>query len=61
MIGTGLAYAFGGALIHLFSGRPDVTLPIVGTLRIWQVAFLAAGAPGLLLAALMLTLRNAAA
>jgi MFS family permease len=58
MIGTGLAYAFGGALIHLFGGRPDVTLPIVGTLRIWQVAFLAAGAPGLLLAALMLTLRE---
>lgn len=60
MIGTGLAYAFGGGLLQLLGGEDGVTLPIVGTLRVWQVAFLAAGAPGLLLAALFLTVREPA-
>jgi MFS family permease len=58
MLGTGLAYAFGGALVHLFGARHGIALPIVGTMQIWQVAFLAAGAPGLVLALLLMTLRE---
>lgn len=56
VLGTGLAYAFGGGLISLLGARPEVSVPLIGTLRIWQVALLAAGAPGLLLAVWMLML-----
>lgn len=59
-LGIGFAFAFGGALVSMFGTRSDISLPIVGALRIWQVAFLAVGAPGLLLAVLLQTVREPA-
>lgn len=58
--GTGIALIIGGTVIHLISNTPEVTLPLVGTLRSWQVTFFIVGLPGLLVAALMATVREPA-
>lgn len=58
--GTGIALIIGGTVIHLISNTPEVTLPLVGTLRSWQVTFFIVGLPGLIVAALMATVREPA-
>lgn len=58
MIGSGLAFLFGGTVVGILSGRANIIFPILGEMRMWQIAFLVAGAPGLLIAALMLTVRE---
>jgi MFS family permease len=54
-IGSGLALIVGGGVIAV---TPALELPVVGHLEPWQVVFLAVGLPGLLVAALMLTVRE---
>jgi MFS family permease len=54
-VGAGLAILLGGLVVAAVTVTPTVTLPGLGTWRAWQVAFFAVGAPGLLVAALMLT------
>lgn len=56
-MGAGIALLAGGALI---AAVPAVTLPIVGALAPWQVVFLLIGAPGVLVAVLMTTIREPA-
>ena len=58
MFGSGLALILGGTVIEIVSSRPDVTLPLFGTMRPWQLTFVIVGLPGLLVAALMMTLRE---
>ncbi len=53
--GTGLALLLGGTVVHFVSGMPPVSLPVVGTLHPWQITFLLVGLPGLLVAALLMT------
>jgi MFS family permease len=60
MFGSGMALIIGGTVIQMVSARPDVTLPLVGTLRPWQLAFILVGLPGLLVAALVPTIREPA-
>lgn len=55
-VGIGLAFLFGGALITLFEGIGDIDLGVLGTFKPWQATFFAVGAPGLLVALLVLTL-----
>jgi MFS family permease len=57
-LGSGLAYFIGGWLVGLVSSVGVVRLPLVGTLRAWQTVFMLVGAPGLLVALLMLTIRD---
>jgi MFS family permease len=57
-IGAGLAFLLGGQLVLAVSGASGVEWPVVGTLAPWQLAFVAVGLPGLLVAALMLTIRE---
>ena len=57
-VGSGLAYVVGGQVVALVEKAPPVVLPVIGTLYAWQTAFLAVGLPGLLIAALMLTVRE---
>jgi MFS family permease len=45
-------------VVEIVSSRPDVSLPIVGTLRPWQLVFLIVGLPGLLVATLVATVRE---
>ena len=56
-LGAGLALIIGGLLLRaLASAEPR--LPLLGPLHPWQVVFIAVGLPGLLVALLMLTVRE---
>ena len=57
-VGMGIAYLVGGRVVALVESAPPVTLPWFGTLYPWQTAFLVVGLPGLLVALLMLTVRE---
>jgi len=59
-LGTGLALIVGGSLIAHVSAAPPVTLPVVGQLYAWQTVFLVVGLPGLVMALLMLTVKEPA-
>ncbi|MFO6448719.1 MFS transporter [Erythrobacter sp. NE805] len=52
-LGAGLAFAFGAQAVSLVGHLPD-SLPLVGTLRDWQLAFVLVGLPGLPVALLVL-------
>lgn len=55
-VGAGLAFIAGAGVVALVANAGEVSVPILGTIEAWQVAFLAAGLPGLLVAALFLIL-----
>lgn len=59
-LGTGLALIVGGTLIAHVMQAPPVTIPFIGTLHAWQTVFLVVGLPGLIMALLMLTVREPA-
>ncbi|NOZ43038.1 MAG: MFS transporter, partial [Alphaproteobacteria bacterium] len=45
-IGGGLALIIGGTIIEMVASGKGVTLPLVGTLKTWQMAFILVGLPG---------------
>lgn len=53
MVAVGLTYLVGGYLFRSLS-TPEYTLPVVGTLRSWQVVFLIMAIPDVLLGVLVL-------
>lgn len=55
-LGVGLALIIGGAVIQFVSASPEYTLPLIGTIRAWQLTFLVVGLPGLVLALWIMTL-----
>lgn len=57
-IGSGIAYLVGGQIFQWAAARPELVLPIVGTIRPWQIVFIVVGLPGLVIAALMMTVRE---
>lgn len=57
-MGAALAMLVGGGVIQYVSTQPPVTLPIVGQMYAWQTVFLVVGLPGLLMAALMMTVKE---
>ncbi len=57
-LGAGLAMVLGGQVITWVFSRPPLTLPIVGELFHWQTVFIMVGLPGLLIALLMVTVRE---
>ena len=57
-VGAGLALILGGAVIGFASAGGDTVLPLVGTIRPWQLVFIIVGLPGLLVALLMLTIKE---
>lgn len=58
-VGVGLASLGGGQIIQALEARPDLVLPLIGTVKSWQAMFLALGLPGLALALVgRLTLRE---
>jgi MFS family permease len=59
-LGVGLALIIGGYVIKAVSASPEYTLPLVGTIRAWQLTFLLVGVPGLLLALWIMTLAEPA-
>lgn len=55
-LGVGLALIIGGLVIQFASGSPEYTLPLVGTIKAWQLTFFVVGIPGIFLALLMFTI-----
>lgn len=59
-IGSGLAFIVGGVVVDWAVSAPDFDLPVVGTIRPWQLTFFAVGLPGLLVVLLMMTVKEPA-
>lgn len=58
--GIGFALIIGGAVISSVTTASDVVLPVVGSVRPWQLVFFVVGLPGLLIALWIMTLREPA-
>jgi len=56
--GSGLALILGGWVLHLVGSRTSVTVPLLGAAHPWQIAFIAVGLPGVLLALVMASVRE---
>ncbi|MCP5320140.1 MAG: MFS transporter [Pseudomonadales bacterium] len=57
-VGGGAAYLIGGAVVHLVSEAEPVLLPLIGTVRPWQITFFVVGLPGLVVALMMRGIRE---
>ncbi|MDX2222869.1 MAG: MFS transporter [Rhodospirillaceae bacterium] len=57
-LGAALAMILGGQVIEYVSTQPPVTLPVIGELYAWQTVFLVVGLPGLVMALVMLTVKE---
>ncbi len=57
-IGAGLALVIGGVLYDFYAGMGTLVLPWVGEIAAWQATIITVGAPGVLLALLLLTVRE---
>lgn len=57
-LGSGLAYVLGGLVVGAVAGAAAAEWPLVGSVRPWQRVFLVIGAPGVLVALLMLTVHE---
>jgi MFS family permease len=56
--GAGLSFLVGGLVIQAVAGAGQVALPVIGEVRAWQMVFFAVGLPGILVALLMVTVRE---
>ncbi|MCK5791220.1 MAG: MFS transporter [Ketobacter sp.] len=57
-VGSGLAFLLGGLVIHFASAQGDMVLPVVGTIRPWQLIFLLLGAVGVMFCLVLLLLKE---
>jgi MFS family permease len=57
-IGQGLALIIGGTIIDLVAGLDPSSLPSIGVIHPWQLTFLMVGFPGLIVAAMVLTIKE---
>lgn len=57
-VGSGLAFLLGGLVIHFASAQGDVELPVIGTIRPWQLIFLMLGAVGVMFCLVLLLLKE---
>jgi len=58
VLGSSLALSVGGTVVQIVTRKPDVTLPVLGSIASWRLTFLIVGLPGLLFALLLFTLRE---
>ena len=58
VLGGGFSLVAGGLIIGALAAAPDHHLPLVGAVRSWQLVFITVGLPGLIFAALMMTVRE---
>lgn len=56
--GAGLSFLVGGLVIQAVNRAGAVSLPLIGAVRPWQVVLFSVGLPGVLIALLMLTVRE---
>ena len=57
-VGAGIAYIVGGQIIAYVATKENIVLPIVGEIFPWQALFIMVGLPGILVAALMMTVKE---
>ena len=57
-LGAGIAMIFGAQVLEWTSRMDDLTFPLIGYLAPWQLTFIAVGLPGIIVAALFLTIRE---
>ncbi len=57
-LGAGTTFLFFGPLVRRLESHPSFSLPLLGPLEPWRVSFVLVGLPGLVLALLMLTVRE---
>lgn len=53
-LGAGISFMIGGLVVEFATSTGPISVPVVGTLKSWQLVFLIVGLPGLLVAGLML-------
>ena len=58
IVGGGLAFIIGGMVVSAVMATPEISLPVVGNLRSWQLAFFVVGLPGVLVAAMMYLIKE---
>jgi MFS family permease len=58
LIGSGLASIVGGAVVQAVRGMPALEVPVLGMMAPWRLTFLIVGIPGLVIALLLLTVRE---
>ena len=58
VLGTGLSLVLGAWIITFVASRPDMSLPLIGHLRGWQMVLMLVGLPGLAVAAIMASVRE---
>jgi MFS family permease len=56
--GSSLALMVGGTAVDLLSRTPIVSVPVLGMIASWRLTFLIVGAPGILFALLLFTVRE---
>ncbi len=57
-VGAGLAFILGGVVIGQVSQHGDVTLPVLGVLRPWQLTFVILAVPGIVMAVILSMMPN---
>lgn len=57
-VGNGISILLGGSILQAMANRPAPVLPLVGEVAPWQMVFFAVGTPGVLVALLMLTVKE---
>jgi MFS family permease len=57
-VGSGLAFILGGMIVRFSAGQESFLVPLLGTVRSWQLVFLVVGLPGLAVALLLYTIRE---
>lgn len=57
-LGSGLAYILGGIVAQLAASQDSYFVPLVGSVRSWQLVFFVVGLPGLLVALMLLTVQE---
>ena len=57
-LGAGLAMILGAEVLDLSGGASGIALPLVGELAPWQFTFVAVGLPGVVIAAILLSMRE---
>jgi MFS family permease len=58
MIGSGLAFAVGGSIVEAATKVGITNFPVFGAMPAWRLTFLGVGAPGILFALLVATIRE---
>lgn len=59
-LGAGIAMIFGGVVMEMLSQQGSLILPLVGEIKAWQATFIIVAAPGLLIAGLVMLVREPA-